>query len=209
MDCVLCRTNATFFVELHKSSYYRCLQCQLIFLDPAQRPTRQEEKNKYDLHQNSPTDPGYRSFLSPVVEEVKKRVHRQSIGLDFGCGPGPTVSVMLEEAGHVCRNYDPIYQPDVSVLAQRYDFITCTEVIEHCFDPLQEIRSMKNMLKPAGFIALMTLFFDDPTSFAHSHYHRDPTHVVFFNQKVFQWIANQLNLQCRFPQQNVVVFEMQ
>ncbi|MCB1198667.1 MAG: class I SAM-dependent methyltransferase, partial [Deltaproteobacteria bacterium] len=201
--------TASFFIELHQSLYYRCQHCEFIFLDPIQRPTPVDEKTKYDLHQNNPEDAGYRSFLSPVVEEVKKKVDQHAQGLDFGSGPGPTVSVMLEEMGIRCCNYDPIYQPDVSVLQETYDFITCTEVIEHCFDPLSEIQRMKDMLKPSGFIVLMTLFFDDPADFEHSHYHRDPTHVGFFNRKVFQWIGKHLDLSCTFPHRNVVHFDIQ
>ena len=56
-----------------------------------------DEKAQYDLHENDPNDPGYRAFLDRLAGPLDKRLAPHSHGLDFGCGPGPTLSVMLEE----------------------------------------------------------------------------------------------------------------
>ena len=38
------------------------------------------------------------------------------------------------------------------------------------------------------------------------HYRRDPTHVVFYNERTFEIIANQHNWKFSFPCENVVLF---
>ncbi|MGB2360319.1 MAG: methyltransferase, partial [Porticoccaceae bacterium] len=58
------------------------------------------EKAIYDQHQNSPDDLQYRRFLSRLTEPLLERLGPCSRGLDFGCGPGPTLSVMMAEQGH-------------------------------------------------------------------------------------------------------------
>jgi len=49
---------------------------------------------------NSPDDPRYRAFLSRLFIPLNERIAPESCGLDFGSGPGPTLSVMFEEQGH-------------------------------------------------------------------------------------------------------------
>jgi 16S rRNA G1207 methylase RsmC len=38
--------------------------------------------------------------------------------LDFGCGPGPTLSILLAEQGQQVDLYDPFYHDDPSVFAK-------------------------------------------------------------------------------------------
>ena len=41
--------------------------------------------------------------MLPLIERIKLN----SIGLDYGCGPGPALSLMLREKGYQMFNYDP------------------------------------------------------------------------------------------------------
>jgi hypothetical protein len=50
----------------HPRTYFRCSICDLIFAPVSQLLSPQDEKAEYDRHQNSPSDQGYRRFLSPV-----------------------------------------------------------------------------------------------------------------------------------------------
>jgi hypothetical protein len=59
-----------------------------------------EEKSRYDTHNNDPKDVRYRQFLSQLSEPLLKKISDNSFGLDFGAGPGPTLSLMLEDYGH-------------------------------------------------------------------------------------------------------------
>ncbi|MFA0697998.1 class I SAM-dependent methyltransferase, partial [Vibrio sp. 10N.222.49.C9] len=88
-----------------------------------------------------------RKFLSRVQIPLAERIGSHKQGLDFGCGPGPTLSLMMQEAGHDVDLYDLYYYPDTKVLNKRYDFITATEVIEHLYQPDVVWAQWMSMLK--------------------------------------------------------------
>ena len=135
MPCPLCIGNTAFFFEDERRAYQQCKKCALIFVPAEFHLMRAEEKAQYDLHENNPKDSDYRQFLSRLSDPLIRKLSPNSSGLDFGCGSGPTLSVILEEAGHQVALYDPFYQPDPTTLKATYDFITATEVLEHLFHP--------------------------------------------------------------------------
>jgi hypothetical protein len=99
-------------------AYHRCARCNLIFVLPHALLSAQAEKAEYDQHQNHPQDLGYRRFLSRLANPLLDVLAPQSQGLDFGSGPGPTLSVMLAAAGHTIALYDPFYADDAGVFDQ-------------------------------------------------------------------------------------------
>ena len=151
--CPLCASTKTslFHVDRHRA-YFVCDACTLVFVPPTFFLSPAEEKAEYDLHENSPDDAGYRRFLSRTCEPVVARLSPASEGLDFGCGPGPTLSVMFEEAGHTVALYDPFYANDPSVFERQYDFITATEVVEHLHRPRAELDRLWSSLQPGGVL---------------------------------------------------------
>lgn len=171
--------------------YFRCSVCQLIFVPSAWHLSQADEKAVYDYHENSPDDPRYRSFLSRLFDPVSLRLQPGSSGLDFGSGPGPTLSVMFMEQGHQVAIYDPFYAPDAGPLTQLYDFVTATEVVEHLYDPATDLNSMWSCVKPGGLLAIMTRPAPAAENFAAWHYKNDPTHVSFFSPATFAWLAEQ------------------
>lgn len=56
-------------------------------MDPKDRLKSDDEKGRYDLHNNDVNDAGYRKFLSRLADPIDERVSKMSRGLDFGCGP--------------------------------------------------------------------------------------------------------------------------
>jgi 2-polyprenyl-3-methyl-5-hydroxy-6-metoxy-1,4-benzoquinol methylase len=168
-------------------------------------PDRDRELAHYRLHRNSPDDLGYRQFLERLVAPLLKRLPQASEGLDYGCGPGPVLAMMLREAGHEVALFDPFFQPDREVLTRTYDFITCTEVIEHFHRPAEEFRKLDALLKPGGWLALMTELQTDATQFTDWHYPRDPTHVVFYRETTLRHLAARHGWQCEFPGRNVAL----
>lgn len=174
----------------HSRRYHRCSVCQLIFVPPHHFLSFAAEKAEYDLHQNSPEDMGYRRFLSRLFLPMQAQLQPRSKGLDFGCGPGPTLSVMFEEAGHHVRLFDPFYAPFPSVLEQQYDFITATEVVEHLRRPLKDLGRIWSCLKPGGLLGVMTKLALDKSAFSRWHYKDDLTHVCFFSKETFRWLAD-------------------
>ncbi len=190
--CRLCgQPGAELFASVEGRRYLRCPRCHLTFLAATQLPDQAEEKAQYDLHRNEPDDPGYRRFLDQLGAPLCERLSAGDRGLDFGCGPGPALARMLEERGHPMRVYDPIYFPDPAPLEQRYDFVTCTEVLEHLHWPEQEWRRFAALVKPGGWLGVMTRFLTDDGHFPRWHYRRDPTHVCFWQPATFQWLARE------------------
>jgi hypothetical protein len=161
----------------------------LVFVAPEFYLGPEREKAEYDLHTNSADDEGYRRFLSRLSVPLCERLPDAQRGLDFGCGPGPTLSLMLEEAGHCVALYDPYYRAQDDVLAARYDFITATEVVEHLYRPGAELEKLWLMLKAGAYLGLMTKLVLDRDAFSRWHYKNDPTHVCFFSVPTWRWWA--------------------
>lgn len=81
---------------------------------------------------------------------VERTAPRGATILDFGCGAGPVLKRPLEEGGFRVHLYDPFFYPDREVLDEEYDFIIASEVLEHLYNPYEEIIRLKRCLKRGG-----------------------------------------------------------
>ncbi len=206
--CPLCsgRDQLPYHQDRYRS-YWLCNECALVFVPPNERPDIIAEKAEYDKHDNQLDDENYRAFLARLAEPLLERVAPGSIGLDFGSGPGPLLASMLRQAGMRVRTYDVFYDPDASVWYQNYDFITCTEVVEHLHNPGREFSRLFEVLVPNGWLGIMTKRVIDREAFADWHYIRDLTHVCFFSEDSLQWLANHHNARMILPAEDVVLFQ--
>lgn len=115
---------------------------------------------------------------------------------------------MFEEAGHPMAIYDAFYAPDAAALERSYDFITSTEVVEHLFAPGDELERLLGLLAPGGWLGLMTKRVPPGVeAFAGWHYILDPTHVCFFDEASFRWLAERWQLTVSFPAGDVVLLQ--
>ncbi|WP_439331990.1 class I SAM-dependent methyltransferase [Pseudoalteromonas caenipelagi] len=185
--------------------YWQCNQCGLVFVDESERLTPQQEKAIYDSHENDLFDLGYRRFLSRVSEPLLERLKKPSNGLDFGCGPGPLLAQMLTEAGHRMALYDLYYANQPEVLTGQYDFITCTEVIEHIAQPQTVLTQLFSLLKPGAPLVLMTKLVIDKARFSAWHYKNDLTHIAFFSRKTFAYVAKIYDSEVEFIGNDVII----
>lgn len=168
--------------------FWHCPQCRLIFVDPAARPSRRLEKDLYRKHQNSPEHTGYVTFLRRIVDPALPLLAPSMRGLDYGCGPGPTLSVLLTGAGLTCHNYDPLFFPDLP--EEPLDFIFATECFEHFHTPAREMQQLRKLLKPAGYLFIMTDLWHEQTNLRSWSYLCDPTHVSFYHRRTFEHICH-------------------
>ena len=188
--------------------YWRCQPCEATFLDPGQRLDLVTERAHYRTHENAIDDPGYRRFLAKLAVPLLERLPTNASGLDFGCGPGPALATMMREAGHRMALYDPCFAPDETVLSTRYDFVTCTEVLEHLHEPAEVFDRLGALSRPGGWLGLMTCFQTDDTRFARWRYRREPTHVVFYRQATLAKIAEARGWRAEFPTKDVAMMRM-
>lgn len=202
--CSLCHTQRR-GDELVRE-FFSCPHCMAIHVPKRFHLSAALEKAEYDKHQNLPGDEGYRRFLSRMFEPLIHRVAAPAAGLDFGCGPGPVLTSMLEEAGYHMARYDLYYYPDEQVLEQSYDFITATEVVEHLADPVAVLDRLWGRLRPGGVLGLMTKRVIDDAAFQTWHYKNDPTHITFFHASSMQWLAERWQSECELVGTDVVFF---
>ena len=205
--CPLCKSSTLQYHTDKIRDYFQCPKCSLVFADPDNFLGREEEKERYELHENDPADEGYRRFLGQVLEPLLPHLKPGMHGLDYGCGPGPALKLILEEKDFAMAVYDPFYAPDESMLKRQYDFVTCTEVIEHFYHPQEDWLRLTQLIKPGGWLAIMTSLLLPTTDFNAWYYKTEPTHVMFYSPKTIKYIADNYRLKIEFLQSPVVIFK--
>ena len=195
-NCWLCGGLNLNYLETEKAGYYFCQDCELIFLKKEAIVSREEEKARYEEHDNSHDNIGYVTMFEKFIEKVIiPNDHGINSVLDFGCGPVPVLADLLKERGYKVDIYDPFFFPKKNYDNQSYDLITSTEVFEHLHNPVGEIKKLYSCLGKGGFLAIMTSFHPGPEKFVDWWYKWDPTHVVFYNSITFDYIANMFSFE--------------
>lgn len=206
MHCPLCENDKVAdYYQDKKRPYLQCTNCSLVFVPASHHLSPSMEKAEYDKHENDLNDQGYINFLSRLINPMLERIEVNSHGLDMGCGPAPALAKQFEKLGHTMSLFDLYYFNDDTVLQQRYDFVTCTEVIEHIAKPKAFVELLLNLLKPNASLGLMTKLVINPERFANWHYKNDPTHICFYSRETFDFIANKYNLNVEFVGQDVIL----
>ncbi len=205
--CPLCLENKiSFFSKDQNRDYYQCSNCRLVFVLSEDFLSSKDEKEKYDHHQNSIENSGYCQFLDRLLIPMQFYLEDGAKGLDFGSGPGPTLSIIMEQRGYDISIYDYFYENNPSVFKYQYDFITSTEVIEHLHDLRYELDKLWQHLEIGGVLGLMSAFIPKDQPFDKWYYIRDLTHVRFFSRESLTWLANEWGAEVIFPQDGVAIF---
>ncbi len=208
MICTLCESDT---VNLHfkdkDRDYYICSNCGFLFVPKVFHLESLEEKDRYGLHENNPNDPHYREFLERLLTPLLNFIDPSMEGVDFGCGPGPTTSIILKEKGLACLDYDPYFKNDKTIFERTFDFVTCTEVVEHFNNPKTSWETMLSLLAQKSYLAVMTSFFSKELNLKGWHYKNDPTHISFYQEQTMQWIAGSYNLKIVHLERNIVIFQ--
>lgn len=212
-DCPLCASPLSpfFFRGVRDPSpgdYRRCRECSLISLERTYWPSHAFEREYYRTHENAPDNPGYRRFLGRLLAPLEACCSSPAQGLDWGCGPQPVLADMLRARGYTMQIHDPVFAPARPSASERFDFITCTEVLEHLRTPVATLEEMATLLRPGGIIAIMTGWPPAAAAFHRWHYRRDPTHVAFYGPATLRWIATHLGWEIRLPAPDIALFRI-
>lgn len=167
--------------------YYLCENCHLIFVDRRDHVPRSVAEAHYRTHENGIEHKGYVTFLERAINPLLPHLSHGMRGLDFGSGPGPTLSVLIRRLGFACDDYDPLFAP--RLFERRYDFIFATECFEHFERPVCELEILSDLLIDGGFLVVMTERWTDLSQFQNWYYARDPTHVSFFSDSTFDYVC--------------------
>lgn len=218
MQCELCNNQNLSLLhqytnkynnQLYNRVYYLCSTCKLIFLEEKLRFDLSKEKDRYSQHNNSLSDINYLKFLDRLLIPLKPYLLKTDKGLDYGCGPSVVLAKYLSNQGFLTQHYDPLFFPSPHALTQKYNFITCTEVVEHFYHPFVELCKLNDLLQTNGYLGIMTKLYDKPEDFPSWHYHNDITHVSFYTKETMQWIAKYFNWKIIFLSTQVILFQKQ
>lgn len=190
MKCNLCRGRSKLFFEFNNIKYYKCERCRSVFMDPENFLSPEEEKKRYEEHNNDVEDKNYQEFVTDIVCEIKKDWNIYAKGLDFGAGTGPVITKLLRDSGYNLEVYDPFFWDKEKHLNKKYDYIVSCEVIEHFHNPLKDFKILYSLLREGGSLYCKTEIYDDSIDFENWYYKNDPTHVFFYHEDGFKWIVD-------------------
>jgi len=192
--CTICN-NTTTPIDSGKKRYYRCQNCDFIFLDHSQILDSKTEKIRYLFHNNTIENLGYVKMFEKFFDKIFPLMAKVKTILDFGCGPGPVMAELLKRKGYEVFLYDIYFNDIKQNLENEYDLIISTEVFEHLKDPKRVMQQLVKIIKPNGYLALMTRFHpEDSEKFKSWYYKADETHIGFFTPQTFKYLANEFNL---------------
>lgn len=206
MNCPLCGTPARAIDPAHHRRWFDCDACGLVFVHPADRPDAATEAAHYTTHENDPGDPGYRGFLDRLAAPLARLLDPGAEGLDYGSGPGPTLSVMLSERGFPTAAWDPFFAPDPAPLTRTWDFVTCSETVEHFHQPARAYARLSERVRPGGLLAIMTEPVPGDVDLGGWRYARDPTHVSLHRPRTFEWLADRWGWELDRPSRTVWIY---
>ena len=196
MNCLICSNKTEEFLD-EKSNirYFECKKCNFMMKSKDSFVDFNEQKKRYDLHQNSEDNLEYREYFNRFIDFILPSIEKPKSALDFGCGATSLLSKILEEKNINCNFYDPIYYPD-NLYDKSYDLIVSIEVFEHLHNPRETFKTLVDKLNPNGYLAIQTAFYPkDRDKFLKWYYKLDPTHIIFFSPKTFEKLAKEFELE--------------
>ncbi len=205
--CPLCNSTSTLFCEKPKHLFYKCNTCDGIFRPKDTFLTAEEEKAHYEKHNNDVFDERYQNFVSPIVNAVLQDFSPEAKGLDFGSGTGPVIAKMLTDKGFQVQNYDLFFANEPSLLQEKYDYVSCCEVMEHFHQPYKEFKLLRSLLLPKGKLYCKTEVFNNQKPFENWYYKDDFTHVFIYQTKTLKWLKKEFHFSNLIIKEKLIVFE--
>ncbi|MBK9291093.1 MAG: class I SAM-dependent methyltransferase [Bacteroidetes bacterium] len=187
--CPLCRGSSVYFHKQKDRVFFICTQCGGVFVPAWHHPSAEAEFQRYLKHRNDVHNPGYKASVQPVIDYIQQNYAPSHQGLDFGCGPASAVMYWLKEAGYNIVGYDPFFEPSTRLEEENYDYITCTEVIEHFRRPAETFGLLYSLLRPGGQLVCTTKLLPETGDFKNWYYKNDLTHLFFYTETSLYKVA--------------------
>ena len=155
-------------------SYKRCVECNFLYSDHIEKSSKEFVTKYYKSQSFDQDDPGYKSRaktallgLIAICNKLKLNLNDISV-LDYGCGEGLFVS-NCHDIGIRAFGFDPYYiqeskknndnyfygEDKLINLKEKFDFVTCFEVVEHAITP-EIFRRLLDLCKPNGYLYFST-----------------------------------------------------
>ncbi len=192
--CPLCESSSRRFLIADTREYWLCRLCRLIFVPASFHISKEEEIERYLEHENSLQNEGYVNMFRTKISLMRNACPKIHKVLDYGCGYEPVLKTLLSREGYQVDGYDPNFFSNGQSRAD-YDLVISTETFEHFREPRKELDRILGLLTDRGHIAVMTRFYPwengEPSrpAFKKWYYRRDPTHIAFYTNETFAWIA--------------------
>lgn len=197
--CPICHSQIkqTFNDPKNRRRYLVCGNCGFIFVDSRDRLSPPLEKTRYLEHNNNLSEEGYRDFLDSFLQKaIIPYLAKGARVLDFGSGPVPVFSWILERSGYLVDSFDPFFYPDYGWTERCYDAVVLVEVLEHLSEPAEILNSLKERLHPGGYLCIRSSLHDGELSrFKAWWYRQDPTHISFFTRGTIEYLSAGLGLE--------------
>ncbi len=203
MICTLCSSE---LINKKDEYYYHCDTCKALVKDKKYYLSAEDEKARYETHNNDINDLGYQNFTMPITQYVLDNFQAEDKGLDFGSGTGPVISSMLQKKDYHIVQYDPFFAPNPELLNSKYDYIFSCEVFEHFHNPQKEIERLLSLLTKNGYLLVMTMLYNNEIDFKGWNYRNDDTHVFIFRKETMEFIEEEYNLEIDVLTDRLIVF---
>ncbi|MGL4986979.1 MAG: class I SAM-dependent methyltransferase [Treponemataceae bacterium] len=214
MTCIFCE-NITHELRLDTTLFHRCDFCKGVFKDSSQFLLPQEQKNRYEKHNNCLKNISYKEYLKNYTKKIERFLKKDSSVirsfLDFGCGPldvsqKPFIPILekllkTEKDFSFFSNmqfscYDIHFANHTEVLEKKFDLINCLEVVEHFENPRAEFALLLSLCNKNATLIIATQLVDECTNFASWWYKEDVTHVAFYSQRALEILAKKTGFRC-------------
>ena len=206
-ECPICGTEPTPSLQRDGCQYYICGGCGFLFA----RPDEPERTVTYDAtYWAMERDEAARRERQDAFVRALELIYLSNVPvqrvLDFGCGQGVTVRMLRAGLGLDVVGADPYgeFEPcdyllrlDAAQLASVYpvgyfDVIYSIEVFEHLADPVGVIRSLLQLLRPAGKLLINTGTREFLEQYDPEMHYLDPLvrgHISIYSLGSFQAMA--------------------
>jgi hypothetical protein len=86
--------------------------------------------------------------------------------------------------------------------------VTSTEVVEHFKSPYENWQQLTDLVSDDGVLGVMTQFYSQEIKYQDWWYKNDPTHVCFYSQKTFEYIAKTFKFNIVYnDSKSVIIFK--